>query len=466
MTHPGFSTDQPLRVAIIGAGPAGFYTAEHLFKQKALNVKIDMFDRLPTPFGLVRAGVAPDHQKIKNVTKIFDRTAQHPNFRYFGNVEVGKHLSVDDLRRHYHQIVYTIGTRSARKLGIPGEDLRGSHSATEFVGWVNGHPDYRTLQFDLTQERVAIIGVGNVAMDVARMLAKTPAELAVTDIADDALAALRHSRVKEIYILGRRGAAQAAFTIPELKEMGHLADAQPVVSPAELVPDAVSREMATRDGQTRRKLEMLHAFSETPPDALKSKRTIFRFLVSPVELLDDGTGAVKALRIVKNKLVDTGNGVLRPQPTGEFEDLPVGLVFRSIGYRGIPLPGIPFHRRWGIIPNEDGRVFDPETGQPYIGEYTAGWIKRGPSGIVGTNKPDAAETVRAMLADLQQGKYLSPESANGQAVQLLVAERQPQFFSYADWQKLDALEIERGRAQGRPRVKFISIADMLAAVGK
>ena len=466
MTHPGFSTDHPLRVAIIGAGPAGFYTAEHLFKQKNLTVEIDMFDRLPTPFGLVRAGVAPDHQKIKNVIKVFDRTARHPHFRYFGNVELGKHLSVDDLRRHYHQIVYTIGTRSARKLGIPGEDLRGSHSATEFVGWVNGHPDYRNRQFDLTQERVAVIGVGNVAMDVARMLAKTRDELAVTDIADHALEALSHSRVKEIYILGRRGAAQAAFTIPELKEMGHLTAAQPVVATEELVLDDFSHEMAELDGQTRRKLEMLQSFAEMPPDAAKPKKIIFRFLLSPVELLDDGTGAVRALRVVKNKLVDTGNGVLRPQPTGEFEELPVGLVFRSIGYRGVPLPGVPFHSRWGIIPNEDGRVFDPETEQPRIGEYTAGWIKRGPSGIVGTNKPDAAETVQTMLFDLQQGKHFSPETPDGAAVQLLIAKRQPKFFSYADWQKLDALEIERGRAQGRPRVKFTSIAEMLAAVGK
>lgn len=466
MTHPGFSTDQPLRVAIIGAGPAGFYTAEHLLKKKAIPVTVDMFDRLPTPFGLVRAGVAPDHQKIKNVTKVFDRTAQHPNFRYFGNVELGKHLSVDDLRRHYHQIVYTIGTSSARKLGIPGEDLDGSHSATEFVGWVNGHPDYRTLQFDLTQERAAIIGVGNVAMDVARMLAKTRAELAVTDIADHALDALSHSRVKEIYILGRRGAAQAAFTIPELKEMGHLAAASPVVSPQDLVLDEFSREMADLDGQTRRKLEMLKTFSEMSPDGSKPKKIIFRFLVSPVELLTDGTGAVKALRIVKNKLVDTGNGVLRPQPTGEFEDLPVGLVFRSIGYRGVPLPGVPFHQRWGIIPNEDGRVLNPETGQPHIGEYTAGWIKRGPSGIVGTNKPDAAETVRSMLADVENGNYLSPDAPDMAAIERLVAERQPQFFSYADWQKLDALETERGQAQGRPRVKFTSIEEMLAAVGK
>ncbi len=466
MTHPGFSTDHPLRVAIIGAGPAGFFTAAHLFKHKDLTIEIDMFDRLPTPFGLVRAGVAPDHQKIKAVTRVFDRTAQHPNFRYYGNVQFGEHITVEDLQRHYHQLVYTVGTASARKLGIPGEDLRGSHSATEFVAWLNGHPDFRSLKFDLSQERAAIIGVGNVAMDVARMLAKTPAELGVTDIADHALAALSRSNIREIYILGRRGPAQAAFTIPELKELGLLTDATTIMLPQELALDDFSRKMVALDGQTRRKIDILQSYAHATHTIKTSKKIIFRFLASPVELLDNGTGTMRTMRIVKNSLRVTSSGTVRPEPTGEFEDLPVGLVFRSIGYRGVPLPGVPFHEQWGIIPNEDGRVLDSDSGQPVVGAYTAGWIKRGPSGIVGTNKPDAAETVHAMIDDLQNGMYLSPVEPSADAARAFIAARQPRFFSYADWQKLDALEKEYGQTQGRPRVKFTCIDDMIVAVKK
>ncbi len=463
MPYPGSAPESPLRVAIIGAGPAGFYTADHLLKNKTLFVEIDMFDRLPTPFGLVRAGVAPDHQKIKSVTRVFDRTAQKPNFRYFGYVELGRHLSVDDLRRHYHQIVYTVGTASARKMGIPGEDLARSHSATEFVGWVNGHPDHRERTFDLTQERVTIVGMGNVALDVARILAKTPAELAKTDIADYALDALSHSRVREIHILARRGPAQAACTIPELKELGELTDAAIFTLPREMLLDDASREMVEKDGQTRRKYNILQSYAAGTNGTGKRRKIVFRFLVSPVQIFDDGHGGVGGMQLMHNRLaVQTGGGI-RPEATGEVERLPTGLVFRSIGYRGVPIPGLPFNKRYGIILNAEGRVLNPDH-SPRPGEYTAGWIKRGPSGIVGTNKPDALETVKRMLEDLQNGVHLSPEAPQGEAVRELVASRQPHYFTYADWQKLDALETQRGQVQGRPRVKFTRIEEMVAAV--
>lgn len=456
----------PLRVAIIGAGPAGFYTADSLLnRNKTVAVSVDMFDRLPTPFGLVRAGIAPDHQKIKSVSKVFHKIAQLPNFRYFGYVELGKDISVNDLRAHYHQIVYTVGTESAKKLGLPGEDLEGSHSATEFVAWLNGHPDYKDCQFDLTQENAAIIGVGNVAMDVARMLTKTPDELQKTDITDHALKALMQSNVKRVYILGRRGPAQAAFTIPELKEMGLLANTTAKTRPEDMILDDYTLQLMERDGQVRRKMEILQTYI-APEDAKKSRHIEFRFFVSPVKFLDDGNGHLKGLRVVKNKIVDDGNGRMKPRATDDFEVLPVGLVFRSIGYRGEAIRGVPFHQQWGIIPNEAGRVINPNTHYPRLGEYTAGWIKRGPSGIVGTNKPDAAETVRAMLTDAAEGKLLEPSDATLDAAKTMVSQKQPQYFSYADWEKLDALEIERGQAQGRPRVKFTDISEMLKAVGK
>lgn len=457
----------PLRVAIIGAGPAGFYVAERLFKEKALVVEVDMYDRLPTPHGLVRAGVAPDHQKIKSVTKVFDRVAAKPGFRFFGHVELGKDIHVSDLRRHYHQIVYSTGAQTDRSLNIPGIDLRGSHSATEFVAWYNGHPDFRHCHFDLSQESVAVIGVGNVAVDVARILCRTPEELATTDIADYALEALRNSRVKEVYMLGRRGLAQAAFTAPEVKEIGELADADAIALPEEVELDDLSQQALadSADRGTMRKVEIVQDFARRSPSG-KSRRLILRFLVSPVELIGDEEGRVKAIRLVKNELYQTEAGTLRSRPTGEYETLPVGLVFRSIGYQGIPLPGVPFNEKWGVILNEAGRVIDSETHQPVVGEYAAGWIKRGPTGVIGTNKPDAAETVEAMLEDLEKGLILNPPYPEASAAENMVREKQPAYFSYADWLRLDELECAQGQPQGRPRVKFTSIEEMIAALGK
>jgi ferredoxin/flavodoxin---NADP+ reductase len=466
MTRPGTEA-QPLRVAIVGAGPTGFYATDQLFRQPELVVDVDLYDRVPTPYGLVRAGVAPDHQKIKAVTAAFDKVAAHPRFRFFGGVELGRHLSVDDLRAHYHMIIYTTGAQTDRRMGIPGEDLQRSHAATEFVAWYNGHPDYRDLTFDLSQERAAVVGVGNVAADVARILSRTPEELAATDIADYALEALSASRIREVYVLGRRGPAQAAFTNPEVRELGELAGADVSAMPEEVELDELTRQVLERapDRATQKKVEILKEFSRRAPTG-KPKRLVMRFLVSPVELLDDGRGGVGRMRLVKNRLYATATGTLQPKATGEFEELPVGLVFRSVGYRGVPLPGVPFNDDWGVILNEKGRVLDSQTKQPLVGQYTAGWIKRGPTGVIGTNKPDAAETVSGMLEDLARDIHLRPADPTPQAVERMVRERQPQYLSYQDWLKLDDIETGRGKETGRPRVKFTRVKDMLAALGR
>lgn len=466
MTRPG-TEDQPLRVAIIGAGPTGFYAADHLLKQPGLAVEVDLFDRVPTPYGLVRAGVAPDHQKIKAVTAAFDKVAAHPRFRFFGGVEFGKDLMRADLRRHYHQIVYATGAQTDRRMGIPGEDLRGSHPATEFVAWYNGHPDYRDFQFDLSQERAAVVGVGNVAVDVARILCRSAEELASTDIADYALEALRKSRIKEVYLLGRRGPAQAAFTNPEIRELGELADADVSVVAEEVELDPLSRAELDRrpDRATSRKVEILQGYALRKPTG-KSRRLVIRFLVSPVELIGGDSGAVTAMKLVRNRLEAGSSGALSPRPTGVFEELPVGLVFRSVGYKGVPLPGVPFHESWGVILNEKGRVIDPDTKQPVAGEYAAGWIKRGPSGVIGTNKPDALETVECMMEDLAADRIIDASEPHARAAEALIRARQPRHFTYKDWLKLDEMEAGLGRSAGRPRVKFTRVADMHAALGR
>jgi len=458
---------RPLRVAIIGAGPTGFYAADHLLGNPEVVVEVDMFDRLPTPYGLVRLGVAPDHQKIKFVTNAFDKVAASPRFRFFGGVEFGKDVTLADLQAHYHQIVYCTGAQTDRRMGIPGEDLTGSHPATEFVAWYNGHPDYRDCVFDLSQESVAVVGVGNVAADVVRILCRTPEELATTDIADYALEALRKSRVREVYLLGRRGPAQAAFTNPEVRELGELADADITAIPQEVELDPLSRAAVERsqDRATLKKVEMLREYARRAPTG-KSRRLVLRFLVSPVELISDGAGRVAAMRLVRNELYATSTGVLQPRATDRFEELPAGLVFRSVGYRGVPLPGVPFNESWGVILNDKGRVLDPDTKQPVVGTYTAGWIKRGPTGVIGTNKPDAAETVECMFEDLARGAVLEPTRPEAAAAEALVRQRQPNYVSYTDWLKLNEIEVARGRAQGRPRVKLTSVEEMLAALGR
>lgn len=466
MTTLGTETN-PLRVAIIGSGPAAFYAVEHLFKQSPLVTHIDMFDRLPTPFGLVRYGVAPDHAKIKSVTKVYEKLAAHPRFRFFGNVEFGKHVCISDLRQYYHQVLYATGAQTDRRMGIPGEDLHGSHPATEFVAWYNGHPDYRDYQFDLSVERVAVVGVGNVAIDVARILSRTYDELAKTDIADYALEALKHSRVKEVYLLGRRGPVQAAFTTPEVKEVGEMQDTDTFTLPEEVQLDELSKAAleSDPDPSLQKKVQVLQEYAQHQSTG-KSRKLFIRFLVSPVELYGDANGRVAKMKLVRNILVKSDTGTLNAKATDKFEELEVGLVFRSVGYRGVALPDVPFNDKWNVILNEHGRVIDPATKQPRIGEYTAGWIKRGPSGVIGTNKPDSVETVNMMLEDLQKGNVLAPAHPGVDDAAQLVASRQPKFITFADWLKLDQIELANGAKQGRPRVKITSVAEMLKAVGK
>ncbi|MDZ4767699.1 MAG: FAD-dependent oxidoreductase [Chloroflexota bacterium] len=449
-----------LRVAIIGSGPSAFYAAEHLQKAAAWDIQIDMFERLPTPYGLVRGGVAPDHPKIKTVAKVYEKIALKPGFRFFGNVEFGSGITHADLSARYHAVIYAVGAQTDRRLGIPGEDLPGSHAATEFVGWYNAHPDYRHLTFDLTQTAAAVIGNGNVAMDVARILASSRAELAATDIADHALDALAVSRVTDIYILGRRGIAQAAFTNPELKELGVLTDADVIVQPGADVLDPLSADLLARtaDRDAIKNVTTLASYAAQSPQG-KPKRLHLHFLVSPVRLI--GTDRVEAIELAQNELIAAEDGSLRPRTTDRAITIPIGLVFRSIGYHGVALSGVPFDARGGVIPNIEGRVIGAD-GIPHPGEYVVGWIKRGPSGIIGTNKPDSQATVERLLADADAGMLPMPTSVDDAAD--LLARGGCDVVTFADWQALDALELARGAAVGRPRVKYASIDVMMAAI--
>jgi len=452
------------RVAIIGSGPAAFYAAESLLKQTAPEFGVDMIERLPTPYGLVRGGVAPDHQKIKSVIAIYEKIAGHPRFRFFGNVEFGSDVTRADLERHFHAVLYACGAQSDRALGIPGENLKGSHSATEFVAWYNGHPDFRGREFDLTAERVAVVGVGNVAIDVARILSLSPAELAETDMADHAIAALSASRVRDVSILGRRGPVQAAFTTVEVKELGEMSEAEPVVKPVEVALDPISEEeLATARAATRAKVEIVQEFSRRAP-AGKPRRIHLRFFVAPEEILGDGEGRVRGIRLAKTRLVKNSAGAVVAEPTGEHEELPCELVFRSVGYRGVALPDVPFDAKTGLIPNAKGRVLEAAGGAPLPGHYASGWIKRGPSGVIGNNKADSVETVNGLVEDANAGRLPEPPAPDPDAFAALVAGRQPSAVTFADWQKLDRHEIDRGAPHGRPRVKCVSVDEMLAAI--
>ncbi len=452
-----------LRVAIVGSGPSGFYAAEHLQK-KVPTVEIDMFDRLPTPYGLVRGGVAPDHPKIKSVTRMYERIAAHPGFRFLGNVRIGSAIDHSELQALYDAIIYASGAQTDRHLGIPGEELAGSHAATEFVGWYNGHPDYRDRRFELNATSAVVVGMGNVAMDVTRILASSMDELTPTDLSRHALDALRASKVNTIYVLGRRGPAQAAFTNPELKELGELAEADVIVDTKEIELDEHSAHQLSghEDRTAEKNLHTLHDFAARKPEGRK-RRIVLRFLVSPVEIL--GSDRVEGVKLAKNRLVRAPGNELKAEATGETETLDAGLIFRSVGYKGVPIPGVPFDQRAGVLPNVEGRVLvAPGALEMLTGVYAVGWIKRGPSGVIGTNKPDSAETADHLLEDVATGTINPRVRGSRTAVDQMLQSRGVQVVSFADWQKLDALEQAAGKSRGAPREKFTRIPDMLDAL--
>ena len=463
MSHGQTPTPESLRIAIVGAGPAGFFAADQLLKSKEVEASVDLFERWPTPYGLVREGVAPDHQSIKGVTRIFDRVLAHPRVRLFGNVQFGEDVTREELRALYDQVVYAVGAQTDRRMGIPGEDLAGSWPATDFVRWYNGQPECVDLDFDLDVERAVVIGNGNVAVDVARILLTSPDVLAKTDIAEHALDALRESAIREVVMVGRRGPVEAKFTNVELKELGALEGVEVAVDPADLPSDL--EEVASRqDRRVARNLQILADFAGREPTGAP-RRLVFRFLASPVALLEE-RGRVRAVRLESNHLVGGADGALKAQGTGEFDELAAGLVLRSVGYHGVPLPDLPFDSAGGVIPNCGGRVLNAEEGDVVPGEYVTGWIKRGPSGVIGTNKACAAETVAAMLEDAISISVNDASVVDPEAVLDLLDGRGTRYVTEEDWGRLDAEEVARGEALGRPRVKLVRVEEMLSIIGK
>ncbi|MGI8945651.1 MAG: FAD-dependent oxidoreductase [Thermoleophilaceae bacterium] len=449
-------------MAIVGAGPAGAFAASCLLAHRG-DAEVDLFERLPTPWGLLRGGVAPDHQEIKRLEDTFDRETLARGCRFLGNVEVGRDLSHAELQRHYAAVVYATGAQTDKSLGIPGEDLPGSRPATEFVAWYNGHPDFRELEFDLSAKRAVVIGNGNVAADVTRILTLGARELERTDIADHALDALRESRIEEVVVLGRRGPAQAAFTSAELRELGRLEGVEARVDPGEVELDPVSSEWLDELGTftAHTNVELLRELAARPADRDASRRILLRFLRSPVEIR--GAGRVEAIDVCRNEIVRTEEGTLKARPLeGQVEEIECGLVLRSVGYRAVPLPGVPFDERSFVLPNRHGRVLTPE-GEPLPGVYAVGWIKRGPTGILGTNKRDADETVRCLVEDLQAGALPPPTEPDRAKVDALLAERAPDLVTVDGWRAIAGHELERGRSEDRPRVKLASRDELLAA---
>ncbi len=451
----GFVT--PLRVAVVGSGPAAFYAAAPLLTSEDPPVEVDMIERLPTPWGLVRLGVAPDHPQLKTVSRAFEKIAARPGFRFLGDVEVGRDVTHDELTSLYDAVIYAVGSETDRRLGIPGEDLPGSWAATELVAWYNGHPDFQHLEFDLSHERAVVIGNGNVALDVARMLALTAEELAPTDTTDAAIAAIVSSGIREIVVIGRRGPVQAAWTSTELGELGELAGADVAVDPAELTLDSVSEaELDAASNIVERNVEILREFARRKPTG-KAKVVRLRFRASPVAIL--GEERVDAVELALNRLEPDGHGSVRAVATDEREVLQCGLVFRSVGYRGVGVRGAPFDESSGTMPNATGRVLDDDRA-PIPGLYCAGWIKRGPTGVIGTNKKDATETVELLLEDARAGRL--PTRGEG-TIDDLLAEREVDVVMYEGWERIDATERARGELQGRPRIKLITWDDLLAA---
>jgi ferredoxin/flavodoxin---NADP+ reductase len=447
----------PVRIAVVGAGPAGFYACEELLKQERFEV--DLYDALPTPFGLVRAGVAPDHPKIKSVTRRYEKTAAHPGFRFFGGVELGADVTRDELLERYHAVVYAVGTPADNRLGIAGEDRPGSHAATEFVAWYNGHPAHADCEFDLSAKTAVVIGNGNVAIDVARMLVLDPDELVGTDVADHALEVLTNAKVERVIMLGRRGPAQAAFTNPELLELAELRRADVVVAPAAVELDPHSSAWLDEHGSAiaKKNVDILTDYSRREPSG-NSHAIELRFLRSPLEVVGDGDdGRVTGLRVARNEI----DRHLRAVPTGDEELIECGLVLRSVGYRGRPLPGVPFDDHRGLIRNDGGRVTD-EDARPLPGEYVVGWVKRGPSGVIGTNKKDAADTVVKLVEDVHDRRVIQPVNSDRDAIEPWLRERVAGLVGWGGWQAIDRHEQSLGAPHGRPRVKLVRVPEMRA----
>ncbi len=451
--------DRPLRVAIVGSGPSGFYALDALLRAK-LTLKVDVFDRLPAPFGLVRYGVAPDHPKIKDVIRIYEKMAQDKKFSFFGNVNVGRDVCVSDLQKFYDCIIFACGAENERHLGIPNETYFGSHTATEFVGWYNGHPEYQNRRFDFSHSTALIVGMGNVAMDVARILCKTVDELQKTDITSHALEVLSLSRVKEIHVIGRRGPVQAAFTPAVIREFADLADCDVVMDPKYLeINSSSQQELEDIEFPTRKKnFEILRKYSNLKNTG-KAKNLIFHFLKSPIAV--EGAGRLEKLVLEQNQLIGKA-GHQSVRGLGNLEEIECGIMFRSVGYWGVPIKGLPFDREEGIFPNQAGRLVD--NGKVLLGMYAVGWIKRGATGIIGTNKPDSEETVNNLLADIKNLKGC--EYPHQEQFEEFLKQKKIRFVNYQDWEKINAAEIKRGEFVGKPREKFTTISEMLACVGK
>lgn len=455
----------PLRVAVVGSGPAGFYAAEALLRSTEVAVEVDVFDRLPTPYGLVRGGVAPDHAKIKTIARVYERTARRPSFRFLGNVTLGRDVFVEDLRAHYHQIVYATGNEADRRLGIPGEGIVGSTPATVFVGWYNGHPDYRSARIRLDVERAAVVGHGNVAVDAARLLLRTPEELVRTEIADYALEALRASRVREVWLLGRRGPAQAAFTPQELKELGELADADVDIDPADLALDPASHAEVVASPPRQKNLSILRALAARGRTG-KGRVLHLRFCVSPAAIVADDSGAVGALTLERNRLEARPDGSVAARPNGQTETLDAGLVLSAIGYAADCIPGVPFDERARLIANVEGRVCDPDTRRVVPNEYVVGWARTGPQGLIGSHKGASAEVVARLLDDWRGGTVGAREMPVRDAIDARLAARGVQVVGFSDWKRLDDVEVARGSVRGAPRDKIADVQAMLELLGQ
>lgn len=452
------SATAPLRVAIVGSGPAAMYVAEELLESSGLDVEVHVFERLPTPWGLVRSGVAPDHQHTKSVARVFQQTASRSDIVFHFNVEVGTHITHEELLAHHHAVIYAVGAAADRHLGIPGERMPGSHSATDFVAWYNGHPDHADGSFDLSSPRALVVGNGNVALDVARILLSDVGQLSRTDIADHALAALAKSRISEVVVLGRRGPAQAAYTLAELIGLTQTPGLDVVVDRRGLPLAELSRiaDATAPHSVERLKVELVRSLAQQPRQ--HERRIVLRYLASPVHVL--GAGQVTGLRVVRNELLPAEDGKDRVRSTSVEEDISCGLVLRSIGHRGTSILGLPFDDLTGTLPNDGGRVVDAGGGSAIPGAYAVGWIKRGPSGAIGTNRECAKETVSALLDDYLNDR-LEPPSMDRSALDRLLSARQPQALGLDGWMAIDAFERALGRDHQRPRVKVTDVGKMV-----